>query len=46
MDEGKCVGCKRSLKQIVDWMVYTDEEKKKVIQEIKEDTNDKSGDII
>ena len=46
MDNGKCVGCKRSLRQIVDWMVYTDEEKKKAIQEIKETEDDKSDDII
>ena len=32
--EGVCQGCGRTLKQIVDWTKYTDDERKEIIKKL------------
>ena len=30
-----CTSCKRSLKEITDWITYTEEQRKAIMQELK-----------
>ena len=34
-----CIGCKRHINEIVGWTVFTEEEKQKVLDRIKESSN-------
>ncbi len=34
-----CIGCKRTKEEITKWMKYTDEEKQKVLDRLKNDKN-------
>lgn len=35
-DNNKCLSCNRTLNEIINWCDMTDEEKKKVLEKIKE----------
>jgi predicted Fe-S protein YdhL (DUF1289 family) len=35
IDDGLCVGCKRTLDEIRDWMILSDYEQRKLIYELK-----------
>ena len=34
-ENGLCLGCARTSKEITNWSIYTEEEKKNVLKEIK-----------
>ena len=35
MDDGLCVGCRRTLDEIANWMTASDEEKRAILEAIK-----------
>lgn len=35
LEQGICIGCGRSIKEIVDWVKYTDEERKKIMERLR-----------
>ena len=34
--DGKCVGCKRTTQEIVQWSSYTDNQRERLMEELKE----------
>lgn len=36
-EDNICIGCGRTLKQIINWGNYTEEEREEIIQELKDD---------
>ena len=37
--DGECVGCYRTEKQIEDWLFYTDDERRKIMEECETKMN-------
>ena len=36
IENNQCIGCKRTLEEISNWLEYTDQEKEQIIKDIKE----------
>lgn len=37
--DGKCHGCHRTLKEIENWFEYSDEERKKIMERLEDETD-------
>jgi len=35
LEQGTCIGCGRTIQQIVDWAKYTDEQRKKIMESLR-----------
>ena len=36
LEQGICIGCGRTIQEIVDWVKYTDEQRQKIMESLRE----------